>query len=220
MWRRRKNKNGIMGISSDCASNKHFQTHLCTLTLIPTPLALVQTLPPTLTGSFLPLSRWSINHNPTTNSILFSRPMARLSTRSQTSSRTCVGRRLRVHISWTTRLSTSSDGSSSGGARSGPMFTGAGKKRPLFAAQTPSYRFRSRSVIWSRHLFRVPSWCLFGCFRPLKPRIRVPFFLYRSTSSSSSDDEGSLRKVVRSLPADFGGDCFGGDGERRRSEWW
>jgi len=91
-----------------------------------------------------------------------------------------------------------------------------GMQRPLFAAQTPSYRFRSRSVTWSRQRLRVPSWCLLGCLRPI-PIIRVPLRLYFSLSSSSDDEEGSLRRVGRNFPVGWG---FGGEGDRWKSEWW
>lgn len=69
-------------------------------------LTLNQTLSDTFNGSFLPLSLWSINHMPTTNSSLESLPTRLLSTRSQTSASTSFGKRLRRQISRTTRLST------------------------------------------------------------------------------------------------------------------
>lgn len=50
------------------------------------------------------------------------------------------------------------------------------------------------------------------------PMMRVPLRLYFSASSSSSEDDGSLRIVVLSLPIGCGF-CFGGDGERPNGEW-
>ena len=60
---------------------------------------------------------------------------------------------------------------------------------PLLAAQTPSYRFRSRSVMLSRQRLRLPSWCLLGAF--LKPR--WAWYFLRLVSESESLSCGARR---------------------------
>lgn len=118
-------------------------------------LALPHTLAGTLGGSLWPFSCWSINHIPTTNSSRVRRPICCPSTKSHTCARTCRGRRLRDQMSAATRLTTISE--DSGGYASGTLKCAGGSNNPLFAAQTPSYRFRSFSVISLRHLLRSPS---------------------------------------------------------------
>ena len=102
-------------------------------------LTLPHTLSATLTGSLLPFNLWSISHIPTQNSSRLRLLCPRTFTSAHTSSRTVSGSLLLRHISLTTIFSTSPLNAST-------LLLGAGRSSPRFAAHTPSYRFRSRSV--------------------------------------------------------------------------
>ena len=120
---------------------------------LPPALALSHTLCETLTGSLRPFRLWSISHIPTTNSSLDSSPRPSWLTRSHICSSSLLGSLLRDHMSRTTMLITMS-------SRSSDLFlrltsSACVTHSPLFAAHTPSYRFRSRSPTWSSRCFCV-----------------------------------------------------------------
>ena len=130
------------------------------------PFALRQTLSETLTGNFFPFNLPSMSHRPTMNCALLRRPTPSPSTRSHTVSRTLSANR---DLDQTSRATTF-DICSVMLSRISPacwrsVFADSdfcscsvnAQRNPLFAAQTPAYRFHSDSVIDSRHRFLSPS---------------------------------------------------------------
>lgn len=111
-------------------------------------------------GSFLPRRQRSMSHIPMTNSSLQSQPLAPLSTSFQIWLSMSGGKRLRVQMSLATKGWIPSDSMMSlvccccccssggnGGGGTDKRCTRVSIKWPLFAAQTPSYRLRSFSLI-------------------------------------------------------------------------